>query len=167
MTGDILYSERTSSTRTTLLFIALTLIFFILFKWRANMIGLDFLAGVLAFFFVLFLFYTLNYRFLLISITRESLKLTFGIFHWTVPLSNIASYALDELPAFKKYGGAGIHFMMVNERYRASFNFLEYPRIVLALKRKQGSVQDVSFSTRHPDEVLQTIRKSIVITSEA
>jgi hypothetical protein len=48
--------------------------------------------------------------------------------------------------------------MMVNERYRASFNFLEYPRVVVALKRKRGPVQDVSFSTRQPEPVMSLIQ---------
>mgnify|MGYP000900013350 CR=1 FL=1 len=34
---------------------------------------------------------------------------------------------------FLRYGGAGIHFMSIRGRYRASFNFLEYPRVVIAL----------------------------------
>jgi len=58
-------------------------------------------------------------------------------------------------------GGAGIHFMMIRKRYRASFNFLEYPRVVIALKRKVGPVQDISFSTRRPDDVLRLIREAV------
>jgi hypothetical protein len=57
-------------------------------------------------------------------------------------------------------GGAGIHFISVRGRYRVSFNFLEHPRVVIALKKKRGLVRDVSFSTRHPDEVLQLIREA-------
>jgi len=57
-----------------------------------------------------------------------------------------------------QYGGAGIHFMFINKRYRASFNFLEYPRIVVALKKKSGPVCDLSFTTRHPEKVLQLLQ---------
>lgn len=159
MNDNITYNERISSLRTTLLFLVLTLIFLLLFVWRANATPLDFLAGVLFFFFVMFFFYSLNYRALLIRITKESLKLTFGIFHMAIPLEDIADCRLDKVPTFMKYGGAGIHFMMVDNRYRASFNFLEYPRVVVALKHKRGPVQDVSFSTRRPDTVLSLIQK--------
>ena len=58
-----------------------------------------------------------------------------------------------------KYGGAGIHFMTVHNRYRASFNFLEYPRVVIAFKKKVGLVRDISFSTRRPEEVTRLIRE--------
>jgi hypothetical protein len=56
-----------------------------------------------------------------------------------------------------KYGGAGIHFMTVNQRYRASFNFLEYPRVVIALKHKRGLIHDLSFSTQNPEQVIQVL----------
>jgi hypothetical protein len=76
-------------------------------------------------------------------------------------LNNVESCALDEIPALMKYGGAGIHFMMIGKRYRASFNFLEYPRVVIAFKRKMGPVRDISFSTRQPMEVLWIIQRAI------
>jgi hypothetical protein len=57
-----------------------------------------------------------------------------------------------------KYGGAGIHFMFIRDRYRASFNFLEYPRVVIAFKKKVGPVRDISFSTRKPEDVIQLIQ---------
>ena len=105
----------------------------------------------------IFLFYVVNYRTLIIQITSASLKLSFGIFSWAIPFDNIESCSLDEIPGFMKYGGAGVHFMMIRKRYRASFNFLEYPRVVIAFKKKVGPVQDISFSTRQPGEVLQAL----------
>jgi hypothetical protein len=51
-------------------------------------------------------------------------------------------------------GGAGIHFMLVNGRYRASFNFLEHPRVVIRFRNKIGPVVDLSFSTTQPEKVL-------------
>lgn len=74
-----------------------------------------------------------------------------------MPLANIEECRLDALPALMRYGGAGVHFMGIGGRYRASFNFLEHPRIVIALKRKAGPVRDISFSTRRPDDVLRFI----------
>ena len=151
------YVEKLSSRRTELLFIILTILFFLLFLWRVNVSGWG--GFVIAFLVLscLFLFYVVNFRTLIIRITSESLKLSFGIFSWTVPVSNIESCSLDEIPLFMKYGGAGIHFMMIRKRYRASFNFLEYPRVVIALKNKVGPVQDISFSTRQPEEVLRVM----------
>ncbi len=86
--------------------------------------------------------------------------LRFGIFTWTIPVDNIESINLDELPPIMKYGGAGIHFMTIQNRYRASFNFLEYPRVVIQLKKKQGLVKDISFSTEQPSDILGKIREA-------
>jgi len=90
---------------------------------------------------------------------------TFGIFTRVVPLDNVAEFRLDDLPPLTRLGGARIHFMIVRKRYRASFNSLEDPRIVIPLKRRKGLVRDVSFSTRRPDEVLQRLRETVAAHS--
>jgi hypothetical protein len=137
--------------------VALAAIFFLLFLWRMNARGLDILSAVFIAFSGFFLFYLVNYRTLIIHLTPESLTLGFGLFTWEIPLDNIEDCRLDEIPLLMKYGGAGIHFMFIRGRYRASFNFLEHPRVVIALKRKRGMVQDVSFTTRQPDAVIEYI----------
>jgi hypothetical protein len=165
-TNTILYNERISSNRTEALFFALMIIFFFLLVWRVNAVNLDWVALVFACFFVIFLFYSLNYRTLLIRLTSVSLKLKFGIFIWTVPVNNVQECSLDELPAIMKYGGAGIHFMTIRKRYRASFNFLEYPRVVITFKEKVGPVKDISFSTRRPEDVIRLIQGMMGNNSE-
>lgn len=164
-----LYQEKVSSKWTLILFIELTLLFFALAMWRVCI--LDKIGGwttVFACFSALFLFYVVNYRVLVIQITEDSLHLTFGVFSWRIPFDNIESCQLDDnLPWLMKYGGAGIHFMMAHERYRASFNFLEHPRIVIGLKKKVGLVRDVSFTTRQPDEIIELIQEKISIERNA
>ena len=103
----------------------------------------------------------MNYRTLIIRLTSESLKLTFGIITWIVPLDIVEECCLDDIPMLLRMGGAGIHFMSIRKRYRASFNFLEHPRVVIAFKRKVGLVRDISFSTRRPDEVLRLIQEAV------
>jgi hypothetical protein len=159
--SDLRHHERLTSNRTLRLFAALTVIFSILLAWRWTARGLDGWTITSLIFTLVFLFYTINYRVLLIDLTPQSLKLKFGLFNWTVPLENIAAIRLDNLPALKRYGGAGIHFMFVDGRYRASFNFLEYPRIVVAFKHKVGPVIDLSFSTRQPERLIELIRTAI------
>ena len=83
--------------------------------------------------------------------------LRFGLFTWKVPLENVEVCRLDDAPALMRLGGAGIHFMSVRGRYRASFNFLDHPRVVVAFKRRVGPVQDLSFSTRQPEEMLRRL----------
>ena len=60
MTGNLLYTERVSSRRTKILFVALTLLFFTLLIWRVAARGLDILVVVFCFLFALFFFYALN-----------------------------------------------------------------------------------------------------------
>jgi hypothetical protein len=166
MQDNLIYEEKISSLRTEALFILLATLFFILMVWRVNTSDWDFLSIVFLLFLGIFLFYSLNYRTLTIRLTSDTLKLTFGILTWTTPLDNVESCKLDNPPLVNKYGGAGIHFMFVDGRYRASFNFLEYPRVVIAL-RKKGRARDISFSTRRPDEVLHLIREMIAALASA
>jgi Ca2+/Na+ antiporter len=162
MTDNIEYHEEISSNKTEILFLALTILFFLLLTWRWIISGLDTLAIIFLGLVVLFIFYSLNYRTLKIHLKHVSLELKFGIFTWKIPFDNIESCRLDDnLSALMKNGGAGIHFMTVDHRYRASFNFLEYPRVVIALKKKAGLVRDISFSTRRPEEVLSLIEKGV------
>lgn len=159
---DTIYDEVLFSRRTEFLFITLTVLFLLLFIWRMLASSLDFLAGIFLFFFCFFLFYSLNYRMLIIRITSGALKLSFGIFKWVIPLDNVGECQLDDdLPVLMKYGGAGVHFMLVHKRYRASLNFLEYSRVVIRLKRKAGFMWDISFSTCRPNEVIQLIREVV------
>ena len=162
MNDNLLYQERVTSNRTEVLFLGLTILFFALLAWRVSAYRLDGLAAVFLLFCVVFLFYSLNFRTMFIRLTPESLKLIFGIFTWTVTLDNIETCQLDDIPAFMRNGGAGIHFMFIRERYRASFNFLEYPRVVIAFKRKVGPVRDISFSTRRPEDVLRLIQMAMI-----
>lgn len=161
MTDGLIYHEKVSSNRTEALFLALTIIFLLLFIWRVNAGSLDVLAVVFLCLSSLFLFYSVNYRTLIIYLTSKSLMLTFGIFTWRVPLDNVAECRLDEIPLLMRLGGAGIHFMIIRQRYRASFNFLEYPRVVIAFKRKAGLVRDISFSTRRSGDVLRLIQEAM------
>jgi len=152
------YFERIRSNLTEALFAVLATLFFVLFFWQNNStLKIVFLCLSLV-----FLFYTINYRTLLIRLTHEKLQLRFGIFTWTVPLENIADCRLDDVSAPMRYGGAGIHFMLIKGRYRVSFNFLEHPRVVIALKTKQGLVRDVSFSTQQPEEIVNLITKPAI-----
>jgi len=161
MNNSTLYQERITSKKTEALFLSLTILLLWLLFWRASTAGADALAVICMFLFLFFLFSSVNYRVLIIHIDVDLLTLKFGVFTWAVSMSNIESCALDELPAFMRLGGAGIHFMFIRKRYRASFNFLEYPRVVVTLKKKVGPVQDISFSTQRPDEI-QKIIQSIV-----
>lgn len=166
--GDgVIYSEDISSARTEALFVALTILFFLLFIWRLSAAGMEILAAALLLLSGFFLFYSVNYRTLKIRLTSKSLELAFGVFTWSVPLDNVEACDLDHLPKLMEMGGAGIHYMSIRRRYRVSFNFLEYPRVVVALRRRAGLVRDVSFSTRRPDEILRLMQAAAPATGTA
>jgi hypothetical protein len=152
--------EKVASKWTEALFVVLTLLFLLLFAWRARATGIGLLAIAFFCLFSFFLFYSLNYRTLIIRMTPESLKLTFGIFTWTVRLDTIEECGLDDTPMWR-IGGAGIHFTRIRRRYRAMFNFLEYPRVVLKLRRKRGLVRDIAFTTRRPEKVRRFISEAV------
>ena len=157
MNSQTLYEERLSSGRTETLFIMLTLVPLAVFAWRVPSAGLDgwsiFLLAVSAF----FLLYSLNYRTLVIRVCEDVLRLRFGLFEWQIALQNIEFCSPDAV-SLRRIGGAGIHFTLVDRRYRAMFNFLEYPRLVVGLKVKKGPVHDVVFSTRRPAELMALLQ---------
>ena len=157
-----IYHEKLTSNRTTALFLTLTILFFCMFSWRLLTASMDWSAVLMLVLACLFLFYTINYRALDIQLNLVCLRLKFGIFSWRIPLINIAHFELDdEVPWLMRSGGVGIHFMFVHGRYRASFNFLEHPRVVISFKNKIGPVLDISFSTRQPAQLLLSIREAV------
>lgn len=157
MHEPILYQEQLTSPRTEALFILLTGVPLAAAIGRVRLTGLDGWSIALLLAALFFLFYSLNYRTLVLRIDPESLRLRFGLFEWAIPLQNIETCAPDSLTLWR-IGGAGIHFTPIAGRYRAMFNFLEHPRLVLALRLKKGPVRDIAFSTRRPAEVLATLR---------
>lgn len=160
MTEDYIYEEKLSSNRTTILFVALAFSFLLLFTWRMMAAGLGWLAVVFFLLFCFFTFYVFNYRTLTVHLTPEFLRLTFGIFKWSVAIDTIEGCCLDDISLWR-IGGAGIHFTSIRKRYRVFFNFLEYPRVVVKLKVKRGLVWDIVFSTRHPKRIMVLIQDAI------
>ena len=160
MPDDLIHEENISSLRTEAVFVALSILCLVLLAWRLVVSGYGFIAALLLFLFILFFFYALNYRVLIIRISTERLQLKFGLFGWTVPLHTIAAAYLDESSLWR-IGGAGIHFSIISGRYRAMLNFLEHPRVVIELKEKRGPVRDVVFTTERPNEILRIIEESI------
>jgi hypothetical protein len=157
--GEINFEERLTSRRTEILLVTLTVLFLLVFAWRVTSSGPGLLSFTLIGLSGFFLFYSLSYRTLVIRMTPDSVVLTFGVVRWTVLLENVEHCALDETSLWR-IGGAGLHFTSIRGRYRAMLNFLEHPRVVLALRKKRGLVRDVVFSTKRPEEVLRLVREA-------
>jgi hypothetical protein len=147
------YHEQLRSGTTESLFVGLMLTGLLLFLWQLLAGGSIWLIGLFLLVFLLFLFYSLNFRTLTIHMTSTNLVLKFGMFTWEIPVDNIEQVYLDQT-SMRRIGGAGIHFTPLDGHYRAFFNFLEYSRVVVVLKEKKGPVEEVAFSTRHPEEIL-------------
>ena len=157
MGGDT-YTEELSSPKTETLFIALTVAFSILFAWRWSIASWNGWTITFLCIAAFFLFYVFNYRTLKIYLTHETLQLMFGVFTWRIAIANIGSSYLDT-PSIGSVGGAGIHFTWIKGNYRAFFNFLEHPRVVIVFKKRKGPVQEVAFSTRQPEIILEFIQR--------
>jgi len=155
-----IYNETVSSSKTHALFIVLTMVFLALFAWCWSYIGWSGWTITFLCISAFFLFYVFNYRTLKTRITSETLQLTFGIFTWKIPISNIKNCYLDE-DTIWRFGGAGIHFMFIKGKYRAFWNFLEYPRVVIILKKNKGPVQEVAFTTQQPEHVMELIQSKL------
>lgn len=167
MSENLLYEEKVASLRTSALFAGLSAVFILLLAWQLQQGRLGFQRGLLVVIVLFFLFSTLNYRALHIRLSATALKLKFGVFSWTVPLENVAGVEHDSLPWLMRNGGAGVHFMLIRGRYRVSFNVLEYPRVVIALRRRAGPVVDVSFTTRHPHDVIERLEGALGVDPAA
>lgn len=161
MATEIIYQEVVTSKKTSLFFLALAAEALAFGTWRLQARRTGWITRISLFFGALFSFYTINFRELRVTLDDDSLRLKFGVFSWTIPMANVADCRLDVLQPLQRYGGAGIHFMFVNGRYRVNLNFLEYPRVVVTLARPAGPVQEVSFSTRRPDEVIEAIHAAL------
>ena len=158
---DELYFEELGSTKTSLLFQGLMILFLGLFAWRVEAVGFRIGPVIFLFLAILFTFYVLNYRTLKIRIDAEMIHLMFGLVRWRTRLDNVAMCGLDDSSILIKYGGAGVHFAFTNGKYRAFYNFLDGPRVLVSFRQKQGWVQELVFSTRNPDQVLDIIRERI------
>jgi hypothetical protein len=161
MSAEPVFFERVTSKRTEALFVVLTLAFLLLFGWRTLDKGLDSLGILFLFIFAFFLFYSVNYSALIIRLSEEDLSLRFGLFTWTIPVRNIEACYPDQTSLWR-IGGAGIHFTFLAGRYRAMFNFLEHPRLVIALAQRRGPVRDIAFSTSRLEELRSLIEARMV-----
>jgi len=158
MARDVIYEEKVSSKRTELIFMLLVLLSFSLFTFFVATVRVGFLT---VFFFCLtifFLFCSLNYKTLVIRITPPTVELRFGIIKWSIPRNTIEQCYLDNT-SLLRVGGAGVHFTIIQKKYRAMFNFLEHQRVVLLLSQKKGLVREIAFSTKQADEIQRIIDK--------
>jgi hypothetical protein len=137
------------------------MLFLVLFAWRLDSVGFRSGPAIFLSMAVFFAFYIVNYRTLVIRIDDEMILLRFGIIRWRTRLDNVAACKLDDSSLFIKYGGAGVHFAFTKGKYRAFYNFLDGYRVLISFHQKQGLVQELVFSTRKPEQVIEYLKERI------
>ena len=102
--------------------------------------------------------FAINFRYLSILITKESVSAGYGIFACEIPWDNIEGCYLDQTTALR-YLGFGIRIAIVKGKWRLIYNVIAGPRVVLSLKT--GRFREFVFSTKNPDEILRIINDRI------
>ncbi len=97
-----------------------------------------------------------NFRALTVSITENSLTVSYGRIRYRVTLDNIESAFIDTNPGIV-YGGWGIRWARIKGQSALIYNVISKPRVVLKLR--SGRFSQFAFSTRHPDEVINLVQR--------
>jgi hypothetical protein len=71
--SNLFYEEKLTSKRTEALFLALMILFGLLFFWRVSVSGLEWIGIVVGYLSVLFLFYVINFKMLIIRLIHAAL----------------------------------------------------------------------------------------------
>jgi hypothetical protein len=93
-----------------------------------------------------------------VKITSKNLDVGYGFIRYKIPLENVANCYLDETSAFW-YGGWGIRFAKIADKWRLVYNVIGTPRVILSLK--QGRFKEFAFSTKKPQELIKIIRTQL------
>ncbi len=109
--------------------------------------------------FSLFLGITINFRWLIITITPESVSVGFGIFTKKILYENIDGCNLDDRSNIR-YGGLGIRTAKVEGKWVLVYNVIRCPKVVLSLK--MGRFKEFVFSTKNPEEIIKIVKQQIL-----
>jgi hypothetical protein len=97
-----------------------------------------------------------NFRVLTISITEDSITVSYGRICYRVALDNIETAFIDTNPGIV-YGGWGIRMARIKGQSALIYNVISKPRVVLKLR--SGRFNQFAFSTRRPDEIINLVKR--------
>ena len=98
----------------------------------------------------------LQFRRIVVSITPDSVTVSFGLFSYRIPYRRIISAFVDEKPGIV-YGGWGLRIARARGRHALVYSVLNVPRVVI---EQNGSRYGYFlFSTKNPEEVIRLIRQ--------
>ncbi|MBU7036898.1 MAG: hypothetical protein HXS52_03120 [Theionarchaea archaeon] len=113
--------------------------------------------------FLLFLGIAFTFGRLIIRMTPASIFVGFGPLGHNIAWDNVEDCFLDETSA-ARYGGAGVRTVRIGGHWRIIYNIVESSRVGLSLR--EGRFRDIVFSTRHPEDVMTTIKEWAHIREE-
>jgi hypothetical protein len=146
------------------LMIALSLLFLFIFIYQqlSGPVGSrpapDWLYLVMFVLFAGISYLVTSFRKLTISITSQVIKVTFGIFKYTISWGNVEGCYLDKNPGIA-YGGWGVRIGKTKGKSVLVYNVVAAPRVILELKK--GRFGQFAFSTKRPDEVMTIVQQQI------
>lgn len=114
--------------------------------------------------FVLFAVLTVNFRRLHIRMTAADITIGYGIFTTTVPWERVTGCRVDN-NSVVRYGGWGIRVTRIGGDWRLVYNTMGDPRVILGVA--DGRFGEISFSTAHPEEVIETVSKHAKATEQS
>lgn len=167
MRGDLIYEERIPFPLVKLvlgLFVVLAILFLAMLLYQVLVSPLGPRPAPDWFWLLMFLWFSgitvfvVNFRKLTITITSQSVVVSFGRLKRVIPWDNVSGCYIDKAPALS-YGGWGIRMGRVRGKWRYVYNIIGCSGIVLELNR--GRFREFVFSTRHPAEILKLAEQRI------
>jgi hypothetical protein len=159
MQPGTIYEEKILSKWLTTMFVSITIVMLFLSVYQILVKPLGSKPAPTWFYLIMaLLFMGITYLFgrLTIKMTPASISVGYGLLRQSFNWDNVEGCFLDETSAFQ-YGGAGLRMARIGGKWRIIYNVVESPRVVLSLK--EGRFKEVVFSTRHPEEVMKTIKE--------
>lgn len=155
----MIYEEKILSKWMAAIFASITIImlFLLVYQILVNPLGSRpaptwfYLIMALLFVGIAFVFGRLTIR-----MTPASISVGYGPLGQSFNWDNVEGCFLDKTSAVQ-YGGAGLRMAKVGGNWRIIYIVVESPRVVLSLR--EGRFKEVVFSTRHPEEVMKTIKE--------
>ncbi|MBU7023472.1 MAG: hypothetical protein HXS40_04830 [Theionarchaea archaeon] len=159
MQPGTIYEEKILSKWMAAIFVSITILMLFLLVYQILVKPLGSKPAPTWFYLIMaLLFVGIGFVFgrLTIRMTPASISVGYGPLGQSFKWDNVVGCSLDETSAVQ-YGGAGLRMAKIGGNWRIIYNVIESPRVVLSLR--EGRFREVVFSTRHPQDVIKTIKE--------
>jgi hypothetical protein len=152
------YSEQISWIGIPLIFISISIFLFVLFFWFYYTSHFTLILWNLIIISILFIFISIVFRSLKISIDQEKLSISYGFIKYKILISKIKEFSIDDKYGIK-YGGYGIRLGKKKGLWFTAFILPGTKRISLIYKKKVDLMKNFIFSTNNPDAIISQLEK--------